>query len=116
MQAVRISLDPVERRRSRRLPIRVRVRYDDKDDFLADHEANLSGHGMYIRTNEPLAVGVEFRLRFEVDGLSRPIETVAEVRWVNLPGDPYAVPGMGVMFQELRARDRREIEALLLRC
>jgi uncharacterized protein (TIGR02266 family) len=112
MQAVEISQD---QRRSRRLPIRVRVHYDDKDDFLADHEANLSGHGMYIRTARPLAVGMEFRLKFEVDGLARPIETTAEVRWVNRPGDPFTVPGMGVMFRALSGRDRREIEALLLR-
>lgn len=115
MNAVHISVDERERRRERRLPIRVRVRYADTDEFLADHEANISGYGMYIRTDQPLEVGVRFRLCFDVEGLPRPIETVAEVRWNHPPGDPYTVAGMGVMFQELAPRDRRDIDELLLR-
>jgi uncharacterized protein (TIGR02266 family) len=115
MNAVQISIDEQERRRERRLPIRVRVRYADTDEFLADHEANISGYGMYIRTDKPLDVGVRFRLCFEVEGLSRPVETTAEVRWNHPPGDPLTVPGMGVMFQELSPRDRTEIDRLLLR-
>lgn len=114
MNAVSISVEEQERRRARRLPIRVRVRYADTDEFLADHEANISGYGMYIQTDAPLAVGVRFRLCFDVDGLPRPVETVAEVRWTHAPGDPLTVAGMGVMFQELSPRDRRDIDRLLL--
>ena len=114
MDGVTITVDELERRRARRLPIRVRVRYADTDEFLADHEANISGYGMYIRTVEPLRVGVQFRLCFDVDGLDRPIETVAEVRWSHPPGDPQTVPGMGVMFQKLEPRDQGDIDRLLL--
>jgi uncharacterized protein (TIGR02266 family) len=114
MNAVSISVEERERRRARRLPIRVRVRYADTDEFLADHEANISGYGMYIRTDEPLDVGVQFRLCFDVEGLARPVETVAEVRWNHAPGDPFTVPGMGVMFQELAPKDQVEIDRLLM--
>jgi uncharacterized protein (TIGR02266 family) len=104
----------LERRRSRRLPIRVRVTYAETEEFLLDHEANISGYGMYIRTESPLDVGVEFRLCFEVAGFERPIETVAEVRWSNPPGDPFVLPGMGVLFGALSPRDRKEIDRLML--
>lgn len=114
MNAFSISVEERERRRARRLPIRVRVKYADTDEFLADHEANISGYGMYIRTDEPLAVGVRFRLCFDVEGLPRPVETVAEVRWTHAPGDPLTVPGMGVMFQQLTARDQADIDRLLM--
>ena len=92
----------------------MRLHYLDTEEFLLDHEANISGYGMYIRTDAPLAIGVQFRLSFEVAGFERAIETVAEVRWSNPPGDPYVVPGMGVLFGSLSPRDRKEIDRLMV--
>ncbi len=109
-----ICVEEMERRRARRLPIRVRVRYADTDEFLADREANISGYGMYIPTDDPLDVGVRFRLCFDVEGLPGPVETVAEVRWNQMPGDPLIVPGMGVMFQKLAPKDQADIDRLLV--
>ena len=74
-------IDNDERRFERRLPIRITVEYEDTEDFLTDYTANLSIGGMFIETDEPLAMGARFRLRFSVPDRDEPIDTVAEVRW-----------------------------------
>lgn len=100
----------MERRALRRLPLRVMVEYESLEDFLIDYTANVSVGGMFIRTETPLEEGTRFRLRFQVPGRSRPIETYGEVRWKLSPEDAGPmVPGMGVQFDELASTDRKAV-------
>jgi type IV pilus assembly protein PilZ len=104
----------MERRALRRLPLRVMVEYESLEDFLIDYTANMSVGGMFIRTQTPLDEGTRFRLRFQVPGRSRPIETFGEVRWTLSPEDAGPmVPGMGVQFDALAAPDRRSVQRMM---
>lgn len=103
-----------DQRRHPRLPMQVELEYESAEDFVRDYCSNLSVGGMFIGTDRPLQEGTRFRLKFVVPGRERAIETVAQVRWVQLPEfDLPTEPGMGVHFERLSPGDRRDVEALL---
>lgn len=103
-----------ERRVHSRLPMQVELEYERAEDFVQDYCSNLSIGGMFIGTDRPLDEGTRFRLRFVIPGRQRPIETVAEVRWVQQPEVELPTePGMGVFFERLSKADRRDVEAML---
>lgn len=106
----------IEQRIQSRVPIRVKVEYEDLDDFLDDYTSNVSLGGMFVRTHEPLPVGTRFRLRFRVPGRDKAVETTGEVRWVVSEAEAAAEelqPGMGIRFDELSPPDRRAVERWL---
>jgi len=93
----------------------VRVEYTNVEDFLVDYTSNETIGGMFIKTQRPMAVGTEFKLRFQLPGDCRTIETRAEVRW-TLPTDVAAPmnPGMGIRFDGLSTVDKMLVESLLV--
>ncbi|HJN75741.1 MAG TPA: TIGR02266 family protein [Myxococcota bacterium] len=108
------ALKMMERRTLRRLPIRVLIEYELLEDFLHDYTANISVGGMFIQTDKPLDIGTRFRLRFQVPGRKRPIETYAEVRW-SIPSETAGPmsPGMGVQFDALSPGDARCVREMI---
>jgi type IV pilus assembly protein PilZ len=96
-------------------PPLVRVEYTNVEDFLVDYTSNETIGGMFIKTERPMAVGTEFKLRIQLPGGRRTIETLAEVRW-TLPVDVAAPmnPGMGIRFDGLSTVDKMLVEALLV--
>jgi uncharacterized protein (TIGR02266 family) len=97
----------IEHRVETRVPIRVRVEYEARSDFLDDYTSNISLGGMYMRSPSPLAVGTRFRLRFRLPGRDKPIETYAVVRWVT------EEEGMGIQFDALKPSDQKVIQSWL---
>ena len=95
-------------------PTRVRVEYTNIEDFLVDYTSNQTIGGMFIKTAHPLSVGTQFKLRVQLPGGRRSIDTCAEVRW-TLPTDVAApmTPGMGVRFEPLSTIDKRYVDSLL---
>jgi type IV pilus assembly protein PilZ len=93
----------------------VRVEYTNVEDFLVDYTSNETIGGMFIKTEHPMAVGTQFKLRFQLPGSGRTIETLAEVRW-TLPTDVAAPmnPGMGIRFNGLSTVDKMLVESLLV--
>jgi type IV pilus assembly protein PilZ len=93
----------------------VRVEYSNVEDFLVDYTSNETIGGMFIQTARLMAVGTEFKLRIQLPGGRRTIETLAEVRW-TLPIDVAAPmnPGMGIRFEGLTTVDKRLVENLLV--
>jgi uncharacterized protein (TIGR02266 family) len=96
-----------ERRHAERLTIN--KQFDSFDLFVEEYVTNLSGEGVFVRTDTPLAVGTEVNLKFSVfiDGVET-VEGVGVV--VRVATDP---PGMGVVFKKLGACSERLIERLL---
>lgn len=88
------------RRRHARTPLNVLVqfRFDTFEDFLAEYSVNISPGGIFIRTEEPQAVGSVVYLQFSLKDGSRLIEGMGKVVRVNAktPGGPPA--GMGIEF------------------
>jgi uncharacterized protein (TIGR02266 family) len=96
------------RRKEPRLTIN--KEFDSFDQFVEEYVTNISKSGVFIRTNEPLAVGSRVDLRFTVvmDGIET-IEGEGEV--VRVATDP---PGMGVVFRTLSHYSERLVEQLLI--
>ena len=100
-------MDDSEKRSGERVTIN--KEFESFDAFIQEYVTNISRTGVFIRAQQPLAVGTKVNLTFTVitDGIET-IEGVGEV--VRVEKDP---PGMGVVFRELSAYSKDLIERLL---
>jgi type IV pilus assembly protein PilZ len=99
-----------EKRSSRRVEVSWSVDCETDDTFLYASIANISEMGIFVRTEEPLAVGTFVKLRFDPSG-DAPFELYGRVQWVNAVqafGDN-PNPGMGVMFVDLTPENRERL-------
>jgi type IV pilus assembly protein PilZ len=104
----------IERREHQRFDTSVAVDYASGDTFLFAYLTNISAMGIFIRTEDPLAVGTRLRLRFHVDE-SDPLVLEGEVAWINpvrTKGENIN-PGMGVRFIQLTPERREQVVALV---
>ena len=112
--SVSTSASAANRRTSQRLPIRVLVEYEHREDFCNDYTANMAIGGMFIKTEAPLELGTRFRLRFQVPGRTEPIDTLAVVRWCIEPSSAGPLhPGMGIRFDDLSPADEAAVQGML---
>ena len=95
--------------------MRLMVEYEVLEDFLMDYTSNVSIGGMFIRTDDPMAKGTKFRMRFQIPSHLQPVEANGEVCWVvpTTSGASHIQAGMGIRFSDIAAKDKRKIEALL---
>jgi uncharacterized protein (TIGR02266 family) len=91
--------------------VTINKEFESFDAFIQEYVTNISRTGVFIRAQQPLAVGTKVNLTFTVitDGIET-IEGVGEVVRVEKDG-PNA--GMGVVFRELSAYSKDLIERLL---
>ena len=87
--------------------VTINKEFESFDAFIQEYVTNISRTGVFIRAQNPLAVGTKVNLTFTVitDGIET-IEGVGEV--VRVEKD-----GMGVVFCELSAYSKDLIERLL---
>ncbi len=102
----------VERRRSPRAPVTVRVEYATVDAMFSEFTQNINEGGMFIETEQPLALEDRVRLHFRLPGSTEPIEVTGRVSWVS-DGREDDTPGMGVEFENLTSRARDQINELV---
>jgi uncharacterized protein (TIGR02266 family) len=74
------------------------VEVDHEGTRFTATSRNLSLGGMFLEAKAPLKVGARLHLRFVVPTQREPIESDAEVRWLE-------AGGFGLRFIGLRARD-----------
>lgn len=88
----------------------VTVDYSDGENFLFAYIDNISEMGIFIRTDDPLPVGTQLRLRFAPGNRSR-LELDGEVVWVNVirSDGSHINPGMGVRFLALTPDQRERV-------
>jgi len=81
--------------------------FESFDAFIQEYVTNISRTGVFIRAQEPLAVGTRVNLRFTVimDDIET-IEGIGEV--VRVEKD-----GMGVVFRELSGYSKDLLDKLL---
>lgn len=65
---------------------------------------NISLGGMFVETVDVLPEQSTVQVKFSVPTQPEPIEVTAEIRWIER-GLPGQLPGMGIRFHGLRARD-----------
>jgi|SRR5689334_6125161 type IV pilus assembly protein PilZ len=114
MTAEHDEADGSERREHTRYETSIAVDYASGETFLFAYLKNISAMGIFIRTNEPLAIGTSLRLRFHVDE-DDPLVLDGEVTWINpfRPNGENLNPGMGVRFTELTRERREQVVALV---
>src|SRR5688572_24198951 len=87
--------------------ITINKEFESFDAFIQEYVTNISRTGVFIRAQNPLAVGTQVNLRFTVimDDIET-IEGIGEV--VRVEKD-----GMGVVFRELSTYSKDLIDKLL---
>jgi type IV pilus assembly protein PilZ len=111
------------KRQYARAPVELRVEYRRMNAFFADYTRDISGKGIFIRSEHPLESGTECLFTLTLPRLPQPLSLKGVVRWaVQPPADPNASreedpPGMGVEFvfddEEERDAFRTVVDDLL---
>jgi type IV pilus assembly protein PilZ len=102
----------IERRRSPRSPLEVRVDYTTVDAFFSEFTRDINEGGIFIETESPPSLEATVSLRFRLPGSDEPIKVGGRVVRVSdgRAGEP---PGMAIEFETLDAGARRRIDQLV---
>lgn len=102
----------IERRKSARSDLSVRVEYRTVDQLFSDFARNINEGGLFVGTETPHPEGTRISLQFELPGSDESVEVSGIVVRLSTgsTGEP---PGMGIEFEELAAADRRRIDQLV---
>lgn len=98
-----------QKRQAPRVPIEIRVEYRRLNAFIADFTRDLSGKGLFIRSDRPLEVGTECLFTLTIPKLDSAISLRGVVRRSIPPGEGEEEAGMGI---ELLFDDEAERAAL----
>lgn len=100
------------RRRQPRAPLSFSLAFRDRKSLVKATSVDISGLGVFIKTEKPLEEGSHFNLKMLLPGQSEPLRLGCEVVWRRTrTGDAEAAPlGMGVKFIQMTAEDRRLLE------
>jgi len=100
-----------DRREQPRNEVDVEVHYRTVQEFMAAYARNISGGGIFIRSQRVLSLNQPVRLRFTLPGVSHPFETGGIVVWSNPSPSRSSLPsGMGIKFVDLDSTSRGMIE------
>ena len=105
----------IERRRSPRASLIVRVRYGSVDAVFSDFTRNVNEGGVFIKTDKPAEAGTRVHLEFELPGGAGTIKASGRVTHVQGGGDAFDPAGMGVQFEDLDADARERINDFVRR-
>ncbi len=99
-----------ERREGPRTEIEAEVHYRTAQEFLAAYSRNISGGGIFIKTQQPLPLNQTVLLRFTLPGISQPFEVRGVVVWANPVSGRSSFPaGMGIKFLNIDPKDQQLI-------
>jgi len=103
-----------KRRQHKRVPLETNVDFAGETNFYTGFVEDISNGGLYVSTFNLLPIGTRIELSFTLpNGLQ--IEVPGQVRWIHDPFDPgdSSSPGMGIMFEELKIEDKKQIDAFI---
>lgn len=96
-----------------RATLNLLVNYENVTDFCTDYTRDISGGGLFIRTNRPLAIGTKLRIHFMLPGVDELIYTDGIVVRNTLNEEAPEEEGMGIEFTEILPRYRSIIEKMV---
>ncbi len=103
-----------------RVPVYLPVDYDGRKVLATSRISNLSQNGCFVATPQPLPLGSEIELRFQLPGLRELMIVTGVVRWTR--GSPKEKKpihgraiGMGVEFAKLSRAQRAQIKLFIRR-
>ncbi len=95
-----------ERRREDRVEAELEVQYRTAQEFLAAYSKNISGGGIFIRTQQPLTLNRPVVVRFTLPGVDHRFEVQGIVVWTNSTPSRTSFPaGMGIKFLHMKKED-----------
>jgi uncharacterized protein (TIGR02266 family) len=107
-----------EQRGTQRVPIKLKVDCQYEGNFLFENAINISEHGIFIETREPMPAGTMIDLQFKLDEGDRAVEVLGEVIWINPvrpEGEKNHNPGMGIRFVNMKEIDKERVLSLIKR-
>lgn len=103
----------MERRKSPRMDVILKVRYVSKQDFQEALIRSISEMGVFLTTNAPFDVGYQFLIEIHLPEKKGVVRGKCEVVWVNQIEVEHYPKGMGVKFLEVSASDRARLDEYL---
>ncbi len=114
-----MSSENKDKRTSTRVPVKMKVDWKSEGNFLFENATNISEHGIFVESDDPMKAGTMLNLQFSLpDVPKKKIDVLGEVIWTNpVRRDRSAVhnPGMGIRFVDLKDIDRETILSLIKR-
>ena len=108
-----------EKRTARRkaIALRIKLRYDGVETFIAKFATNISRAGLFIRGKNPKATGTLIRFELQLADGSSVVSGSGEVRWTRPydPDNPRKPYGMGIAFSKLDQESQEMIEMIVAR-
>ena len=101
-------------RRSPRLDVVLKVRFETKEDFQEALIHNISQMGVYLVTDTPFDVAYQFLIEINLPNNKGELKGTCEVIWVNQIETKDYPKGMGVRFVELAPQDQEILEEYLV--
>jgi len=87
-----------------RVPVQLRIVFQDVGEVLEAFSTNLGAGGMLLVSKREVAEGARLRLRFKLPGMAEEFHTGAEVAWRRTDGT-----GFGLRFTDLQDADQVRI-------
>jgi type IV pilus assembly protein PilZ len=106
---------PEDKRSAERFEVSWSVDCETDETFLYASITNISAMGIFVRTDQPLAIGTLMRLRFNPKSGVEPFTLRGRVQWINqveVFGENLN-PGMGVIFVGLTREQREKLVAAI---
>jgi len=99
-----------DRRTEPRADVDVEVHYRTAQEFVSAYSRNISGGGIFIKTQHPLPLNQTVRLRFTLPGITHQFQTGGIVVWSNPVSSRSFLPfGMGIKFLDLDPKPKQII-------
>ncbi len=102
----------LNRRKSQRADLVVRVDYQTVDELFSDFARNINEGGIFVETSTPHALGTEVDLQFRLPGGDEPVRVRGSVVHVS-EGEDGEPPGLGIEFEDLDGPTRQRINNLV---
>lgn len=107
-------VEEIERRKTPRADLVVRVNYQAVDALFSEFARNINEGGMFVETESPQPVGTRVELEFKLPGSDEPLKVAGHVVRTDVV-DSHGVCGMGIEFESLDANCRDQINAIVRR-
>jgi type IV pilus assembly protein PilZ len=107
-----LSAEALERRKTGRAELVVRVEYRTVDELFSDFARNINEGGIFVETDSPPEPGTRVDLQFRLPGSDTPVRAAGMVVHVGRDETSEAT-GMGIEFEELDDPTRQRINELV---
>jgi len=100
---------PSEVRHEQRKPVKVFINYRTIDQFFSEMGTNLSTGGVFVKSTNPLPVGTEIKISFNIPQFGCYLESIGVV----VHNGTAENPGMGIKFKGLSERAKKLLQDVL---